>query len=307
MTGVFRKIKSLLIETAPVDVYGGNKGGYSYIIFCDAKSKEILYQYITPPKQQSKNIGVGAADTGSGLSGNVNYQSEETFGETFAITNKSASLQVDPENLRTKFNETQETKLPQPDVTYPLAGDKTFLAGPYMVPVSPKDVENPNFEAHFPSPDPRVDDLLVMFPEFVVKAFWPDDRIFRSSIFLHDAVKKELKTHASYNMTGAVDYMLGLPDQAGIIGVAYEKKRPIIWDGTLIMHEDRGVDSSKVWKEMKSILAVPILDGNNIPLGVCSIDTDKGFVDAHFNDANLNNALMILFRSIGRLLEKTVR
>lgn len=306
MTGLFQKVKSFFIESAPVDVYGGNKGGYSYLIFCDPKSKEILQQYIAPPKQQSKNIGVGAG-TGPGLSGNVNYQSEETFGETFLITNKNASLQVDPENLRTKFNETQGTKLPQPDATYRLAGDTTFLAGAYMVPVSPKDVENPNFEAHFPCPDPRVDDLLVMFPEFVVNAFWPDDRIFRSSIFLHDAVKKELKMHAAYNMTGAVDYMLALPDHAGTIGVACEEKTPIIWDGAVIKHEDRAVDSSKVWDKMKSILAVPILDENNIPLGALSIDTNKGYADAHFADANLNNALMILSRSIGRLLERIVR
>lgn len=306
MTGVFRKIKSFFVETSPVDVYGGNKGGYSYIIFCDAKSKEIICQYVSAPKQQSKNIVGAVGGAYSGLFGNVSIRSEEIFGETFAVTNDNARLHLDPETLLTKFNEAEGRKLPRPDVTYPLAKDKTFVTGSYMAPVSPANVENPNFEAHFPSPDRRFDDLLEMFPEFVVKTFWHDEETFRSSIFLHDAVKKELKMHTSCDMTGYIDYNLGLPDGTGIVGFAYERRKTMIWDGGVFPHEEYGVDSSKVWNDMKSILAVPILDRDNIPLGALSIDTNKRYTDARFDDDNINKALMILSRSIGRLLEKTI-
>jgi hypothetical protein len=305
MTGLFRRIKNFFVDTAPVNVYGGNKGGYSYLTFCDAKTKEILCQYVTPPKQQFKNIAGGIGGAFSGLYGNVSYESGETFGETFAVTNKSAKLQLNPESLLKGFNETEEKKVPQPQMTQSLAEDKMFVAGSYMVPVSPKDVENPNFEAHFPSPDSRFDNLLEMFPEFVVKTFWAEGKTYRSSIFLHDAVKKELKMHASYNMTGYVDYMLGLPDNSGNAGLAYERRKSMIWDGMVLSHEDRGVDSAKVWKDMKSILAVPILDGDNIPLGALSIDTNNKYADAHFDDDNLNKSLLILSRSIGRMLERT--
>lgn len=308
LTGLFKRIQAFLIGTNPIEVYGGNKGGYSYIIFYDPKNREVLHQYVTPPKQQSRNIGVGVTAANAAVSGNVNYQSEETFGDTFAVTNQDANLKFDTTTLLTKFNETQQTNpLSQPNTTYNLQGDEKFLAGAYVVPVSSKDVECPNFESHFPRPDPRVDDQLAMFPEFILQAFRPDDKNFRSSIFLHDAITRELKIHASFNMNAAIDLTLALPDTAGTVGLACQQRKPIIWDGAVISHQERGIDPSKIWPEMQSILAVPILDSNNIPLGAISIDSNKRYVDAGFDDRNLNKSLMILSRSIGKLLEKSVR
>jgi hypothetical protein len=304
MAGIFQKLKTLFVGKDPVEVYGGNKGGYAYVIFYDPKNKQILHQFITPPKQQSRNIDGGVQALGQTITGNVNYQSEEIYSDTFAVTNENAYLKIAPNELVTKYNEDQKQHLPQPQTTYNLPADKSFVAGTYMAPVTTNDIGCTTFIAHFPPENQRIEFLLDLVPEFIIKTFYPDDKIFRSSIFLHDAVKKELKMRASYNMSGDVDYMIALPDTAGAVGIAYNNKKNHYWDGSKLTHEDRGVNSSQVWEDMKSILAVPILDNNNIALGAISIDTNKSPTEAHFTNPALNNSLMILGRSIGRLLER---
>ncbi len=111
---------------------------------------------------------------------------------------------------------------------------------------------------------------------------------------------------AGYNMTGYVDFQIGIGDGKGTVGAACADKKPKIFDATVIRHEDRGVDSRLVWEDMKSILAVPILDSNEIPLGALSVDTDKRYFDAHFDDLHTQNMLMTLARGIGRLLEARI-
>jgi hypothetical protein len=304
MAGIFQKVKTFLIGTNPIEAYGGNKGGYSYIIFYDPSSRQILHQFITPPKQQSKNIGVDIAAAGQGLTGSVNYQSEESFGETFAVSNESANLKLPAEDLITKYNENQRQKLTKPETTYAQTGDKNILVGGYLVPVTSNNVECPNLVAHFPIEDQRIDYLLGIYPEFIIKTFYPQEEVFRSAIFLHDGIKKELKMRAAYNMTGDVDYMFTLPDTAGAVGAAYSNRTINIWDSSIISHEDRGVNHTTVWADMNSILAIPILDKNNIPLGAISIDTNKSYVEARFKNATLNNSLVILARSLSRFLER---
>jgi hypothetical protein len=38
---ILRQIKDFLVGSPDIDVYGGNKGGYGYLVFYDKKSKEV--------------------------------------------------------------------------------------------------------------------------------------------------------------------------------------------------------------------------------------------------------------------------
>jgi hypothetical protein len=120
---------------------------------------------------------------------------------------------------------------------------------------------------------------------------------------LHNAVKKELKMHVGYNMSGYIDDMIAFPEDSATVGKAFSCKRPVLADFAVTTHEERGVDPSLIWPDLRSILAVPILDNNNISLGTLCIDSDQKYTDAGFDDMRINNLLILLSRGIGRLLE----
>jgi len=50
-------------------------------------------------------------------------------------------------------------------------------------------------------------------------------------------------------------------------------------------------------------LAVPILDSDEVALGVLSVDSSDGLATSKFNNKDLNVCLQILCRSLGRILE----
>lgn len=59
----------------------------------------------------------------------------------------------------------------------------------------------------------------------------------------------------------------------------------------------------KIWKDLHSILGIPILDSHNICLGVLIIDTNVAYNDARFNQQGVNDMLFLITKGIGRLLE----
>jgi len=302
MAGIFQRVKTFFVGETPIDVYGGNKGGYRYIMFYNRSERRMLAQYVTPPKIVSRNIS--GVLTGAGVSATVRYGQEETLGKPFAVINKDAAQKIAFEDLQSKYNQDREGELPlEPAQKYEVEQNDKLVAGPYVVPIAPKNIENPTFEAHFDGLDQRVETALGWLLEFAVKTLWADEQVFRSSIFLHDAVKKELKMRAAYNMAGYKDFGIAIGDGKGAVGEAFAQKKTYIWDLNIVRHEEKGVDSSAVWEDMKSILAVPILDAEGIPLGALSVDTDKGYAEARFNNKALNTYMMLLQRSIGSLLQ----
>jgi len=176
-----------------IDIYGGNKGGYAYLVFWDKKNSELLSYYVTPPTRKSRSVKVDAS-AGIGLGGGVNYQSEVEYGEPFVVLNSDNKLginDVDPltKGLNQVRESRHETKI-EPTEIHSMRAEQSFIAGSYLVPVSPTEADNPLFKSHFDNrlqlPAP-LKDGLTLFLEFIIKNFWKDQQKYRASIFLYDA------------------------------------------------------------------------------------------------------------------------
>jgi hypothetical protein len=316
MVGILRKLTDFLVGKGQnkIEIYGGNKGGFGILLAYDNTKNEVIGQYVSPPEKITKSVDVTGGVPIHGLPGTttigVKYESEIEFGKSFAIQNANKTSPVGLDEITPQVNEYNK-KVGQPEIaiTGPikrLGADEAFVAGQYVVPVVPKDLEKPVFEAHFEELEKRVEESLNMFLEFTVASFWGrGNQEYRASIFLHDAITKELKMYVGYNMTGYDDYKLILNDSAGNVGKAFMERKNIIADFNVITHEARGVDAKakKIWEDMKSILAVPITDSDEVPLGALSIDTSNDYITAKFNAPNINYSLRTMCRGIGRLLE----
>jgi len=305
MPGIFRKLFDFLIGKSKIDAYGGEKGGFSYLILYDTTTNEVLGNYVTAPQKMTKKYG--GSGSGYGVNIGANYQSDVEKGQTFVIENKSKTSTITTDQVTPKINEYYRS-MNKPEIkpteTHQLAADKSFIAGQYQVPVAPNNIEDPTLGSHFGKLSQGSENGLNMIPEFVVSSFWGDSKNYRSCIFLHNAIDKELNMYATYHMTGHVDYMMSLKDGTGTSGLAYKNKRPSMADfGSGFTHEDRGIKSSDVWNEMQSMLAVPILDSDEVALGVLSVDSSDGLATSKFNNKDLNVCLQILCRSLGRILE----
>lgn len=175
---VFQIIKNLLIGSNQVDVYGGKKGGYSYLVFWDKLNREVISHYVSPPKKEARNIRSKVELPLVGAGGDINYQSEISYTDPFVIVNKSNKSGLTESDLTAKINEDRQSKNEQaikPINIYQLEADKSFIAGPYVVPVSPKNIENPTFESHFGELNEHVKEALTMFLEFKSKIFGRGD------------------------------------------------------------------------------------------------------------------------------------
>jgi hypothetical protein len=67
-----------------------------------------------------------------------------------------------------------------------------------------------------------------------------------------------------------------------------------------------GVDPDKVWKELKSIISMPIHDSDRNRLGVLNIDSDNKMDKTKFTDEHFKYTMGLAADAFGRLLEKKV-
>jgi hypothetical protein len=301
---LLKKVHDFLLGGNEFDVFGGSKGGYSYLIIKDKARGEIIAQYVSPPSSTTRKVGVNAQAYGVDIG--VDYESGVDYSQTFAIENKSKTSMtslndtIPPINQYIRNTKNADMKTIQ---VQELDASQAIIAGRYTLPVAPDNIENASFQAHFGDLNKNVESGLSMVLEFILKTYWQGRSNYRASIFLHDAINKRLNMKVAYNMTGHIDYMLSLNDGAGNVGHAYTNKSIMVGDFDVLRHEERGVDSSRVWKDLKSILAVPIIDNDEIPLGALAIDSSDNYVAARFKDESINQSLQTLCRGIGRLLE----
>ena len=303
MPSIFKKIREYFIGQSEVEVYGGQKGGYSYLIIYDKTKKEIIGQHVNPPKKIYKNLNTGFK--GYGLDIGINYQATVDQTDPFTIINKNKTSPISIEEVTNRMNEFR-TSINEPEIkikeVYEMNSKSSYIAGNYVVPVSPHNLESPFLQSHFEVIEKGLENSLTMFLEFVINSFWGAQKNFRSCIFLHNGLNSDLKMHVAYNMSGSRDYKINLKDGTGVVGRCMLEMKPIIADFNILKHQDLGVDPERIWEDLKSILAIPILDTENIPLGVLSVDSDQTYTDSKFNNKDINNGLQILTRGIGQII-----
>jgi hypothetical protein len=67
-----------------------------------------------------------------------------------------------------------------------------------------------------------------------------------------------------------------------------------------------GIDPDKVWKELKSIISMPIHDSIQTRFGVLNIECKKLIENSQFYDEDFKNAMNLAAESIGKILEKKI-
>jgi hypothetical protein len=314
--GIFTKIKEFFLGENRIEEYGGDVGGYRYIILYDKSKDEIISHYITPPKKYSRSIG-GRLDA-LGASVGVNYQSEYYYDQTFAVVNKDATLSNRLDELESKINEGRAITEPQirASKTLELRKDEKFIAGSYVTSAASNIIKEPNFEAHFEEISLQIKAGLLYWLEFITEVLYVQtskskkskkekiDSVFRSSIFLPDAIKRELKMQVSYNTARFSDNMISFPFDRSFVSYVFGRKE-IMFTDTKASRADSYGDMSgfPIWKDLRSILAFPILDTNLTCLGVLSIDTNLPYTNAGFDRQGLNDMVFLITKGIGTVLE----
>src|SRR2546428_266524 len=151
LPGILGWIKTVLVGANRIDVYGGTKGGYDYLIFYDQLKGEVISQFVSPPKKESKNVGGGVMLPGvGGIGGTINYQSEKTFGDAFAIMNTGSTIQATAQDLQSAA---KQAGLNPPEIApgraYKLEKNQDYVAGTYKIRAGFNDLAGPIFESHF--------------------------------------------------------------------------------------------------------------------------------------------------------------
>jgi len=111
-----------------------------------------------------------------------------------------------------------------------------------------------------------------------------------------------LKIAAHYNMEGYKDQNISLPSNIGCAGHALTNDSEAFYDPRTM--NGMGVDPDKVWKELKSIISMPIHDSDRNRLGVLNIDSDNKMDKTKFTDEHFKYTMGLAADAFGRLLEK---
>jgi hypothetical protein len=300
---VFRKIREFFSDNSNIEIHGGSKGGFSYLLFYDRTQQEVIGHYVTPPVKTSRNlqgkVNVPLIDTQF----EVNYQSEVSLGAPFVVMNSNRRSSLTEQNLISKVNEGNLESSIKPPEVYNLESTKSYVAGQYVVPVSTNNIEAISFQSHFKELNMNMKNSLDIFLDFILKNFWHDQQIYRASIFLYDAQNKELSMMIERNVSPYSDYNLSFKKSNWRVWECYEQKTQIISDFEIRPREDFSDRElmSKIWKDMQSLIAIPILDSSNTAFGVVCVDTDKDYITAKFKEKQ--HLLMMLTNGIGKLLE----
>jgi len=58
--------------------------------------------------------------------------------------------------------------------------------------------------------------------------------------------------------------------------------------------------------EMKSIFCIPVVDSNDVKVGVISIDTDQEMYDTRFKSPEFRDVMRLASRTLGLFLETKI-
>ena len=109
----------------------------------------------------------------------------------------------------------------------------------------------------------------------------------RKSKWYEISKPKELQIKYRYNMAGHVDRDFCVKQSEGCAGRAFTRKMPQWVDLTVPdAHGAFGIDTSKVWTNMKSLLSVPIILNDKV-LGTLNIDSDLKIDKSRFNQEKI--------------------
>jgi hypothetical protein len=155
---------------------------------------------------------------------------------------------------------------------------------------------------------PKVDsadrEILESLLMFMVRALVRREQTYRANIMLLDPRDNLLKIAAYYNMEGYVDKNITLESNMGCSGTALRRGKEQLYDKSIM--GSMGIDPDKIWKELESIISVPIHGSNETRLGVLNIDSNKPIESSHFRDEDFKHAMNLGSDAVGKILERRI-
>lgn len=125
----------------------------------------------------------------------------------------------------------------------------------------------------------------------------------RANVMLYQPTTKSLKIVASYNMNGDIDEDLEIKIEQGGAGRSFRDKSEEVVDLNLETHEKYGITKKQVWSDMKSILSIPIVNEDDLAIGVLNIDSDQDYQRLEFHKEDKKRILRTQVKIISSILE----
>jgi hypothetical protein len=120
-----------------------------------------------------------------------------------------------------------------------------------------------------------------------------------------------LNIAAQYNMDGPgmYDRDIQLSSAQGTAGRAFRDNKVRTFDKNENSHKDLGVlpgQERLIWKDLSSIISMPIRSRNANRLGVLNMDSDQVIDETKFRDDDVKIPMGLAADAFGRFLEKKI-
>ncbi len=301
------------------DVKGKNfeiktsKTGDNYVCAVTVNDEPIM-MIVSPPTDFKTKTGVGANVNILNPQVDLNIQNEKQLEYNkpeilFKEQNNAGFTLVDAlsevsSDLQTKdpaqhLFKAKRDVLSNPPEVKELTDKQTIKFDSSFIQINNNDIvlrPNPNLSSQ------KVD-TIKMILAYSIHTLFTQTGTFRTSILTFNPESNTLKIKASFNMDGHVDEHLEIPIERGGAGATFTKNIEQVVDLSINGHKFWNVDSTTVWKGMKSFISIPIPNSDNIPLAVLGVDCDLTYVAAGFNNDDIRRNLRREAKIIGRVLE----
>jgi hypothetical protein len=134
----------------------------------------------------------------------------------------------------------------------------------------------------------------------MVMALVKRQQTYRANIMFLDPRDNMLKIAVHYNM----ERNISLPPNVGCSGTALQRDSEAFYDPRIL--GTMGIDQDRVWRELKSIISMPIHDSNGARLGVLNMDSDRPIENSGFYDEDFKGSMRLAADAFGKFLEKEV-
>jgi hypothetical protein len=323
-------IKDLSWGDTAIEVKGGTKGGFDWIVLIDKNTHApLLYAVNTVVKKQRK-VEVGASGSMPGpipiINGSVNYETyEERGAEPIIVSNprpgwdnaKLSSL-VQDNAVNSLFREQMGAVPSQIYKTNP-ANNPIF--GNYRLDADKSTIES-NISVITNDQRQAIESLLTLLD----KNFFAEGG-YRFNVMFYNSTTRKLKMMAYLHMLGYEDRSYEIEYDKGCAGTAFTSgyKTQVMVDlveqgkdygrsiGEPVQtyddrklahlgHKKYGVDPNTIWDEMRSIASAPILDRDGVTLGVLNIDCNKRLSESRLGTEQVKYNLRLICDAIGLMI-----
>lgn len=289
-----------------------SKTGDNYFCAVTINDEPIL-MIISPPTDFKRNIGGGGNFNPTTAEIGINIQSEKQLAYDGPVVlfnkNNKTGFEINPLLSEVKndlkscdpaqsFFKVNLQKLENPEIR-DFSSTKTIKTNSSIVQMyEEKFVLRPN-----PALSDQKIEIINLILAHSINTFFPESGTFRTNIMVYNPERNTLKIVASFHMDGHIDKNLEISIDKGGAGKSFRENKEHMVDLNVNGHEFWGIDPNTVWKDMLSIISVPIPNSDNIPLAILSVDCNLPYTGARFEKEEVKRNLRREAEIIGKIME----